>query len=245
MWGSATFILGTFAAGLLLDAVSPGDLIWLIAGAALLAAVCACVLLPLPASAALPAAKPAAAKPLLRDRAFLTVIAAVSLVQASHAVYYGFSAIDWRAAGLDATLVAALWALGVIAEIMLFAFSARLPEALDPLTLIRIGAAGATLRWGVMALDPPHLLLPALQVLHALSFGATHLGAISFLAQRAPPGVAASAQAGLSIALGIGMAAAMAVSGGLYAVSGAWAYAAMALLAAAGAVMAGLVGRRR
>ena len=33
-----------------------------------------------------------------------------------------------------------------------------------------------------MALDPPVLALPFLQLLHALSFGATHLGALAYVA---------------------------------------------------------------
>ena len=110
------------------------------------------------------------------------MVAAASLVQASHAVYYGFSTLDWRAAGLDGTTIGALWALGVVAEIALFALSGRLPAWIGPTVLLAIGGAGATLRWGAMAFDPPVWLLPALQGLHGLSFGATHLGGISFLA---------------------------------------------------------------
>src|SRR5262245_43477037 len=45
-----------------------------------------------------------------------------------------------------------------------------------------------------MAADPPALVLPWLQLLHALSFGATHLGALMFLAHNAPAGQAATAQ---------------------------------------------------
>ncbi len=159
-------------------------------------------------------------------------------IQASHAVYYGFSTLDWRAAGLDGTTIGALWALGVVAEIALFALSGRLPAWISPTVLLAIGGAGATLRWGAMAFDPPVWLLPALQGLHGLSFGATHLGSVSFLAARAPPGAAATAQGALAVVLGLVMAAAMAASGVLYATFGTRAYRAMALLAAAGGVIA-------
>ena len=71
-----------------------------------------------------------------------------------------------------------LWALGVLAEIVLFALSARLPAAFTPSVLILIGGAGALVRWIAMALDPPGALLPLLQCLHGLSFGATHLGTL-------------------------------------------------------------------
>ena len=77
-------------------------------------------------------------------------------------------------------------------------------------------------------------LLPVLQLLHAASFGATHLGTLGFLAAKAPPGQAASAQGHIAIAVGTTMAAATALSGVLYGAFGSLAYAAMALAAVAG-----------
>ena len=85
-----------------------------------------------------------------------------------------------------------------------------------------------------MALDPPGFALPWLQLLHAASFGATHLGALGFVARSAPPGQSATAQGYLAIALGVAMAAATGLSGWLYGAFGSRAYAAMALAAVAG-----------
>jgi len=90
------------------------------------------------------------------------------------------------------------------------------------------------LRWTVMAFDPPAALLPLLQLLHGLSFGATHLGALTYVARAAPAGRAASAQGFMSIALGLVMAAMTGLSGVLFAACGDLAYAAMALAAGAG-----------
>jgi PPP family 3-phenylpropionic acid transporter len=149
-------------------------------------------------------------------------------------MFYGFSAVQWYAAGLDGTFIAALWALGVAAEIVLFAAQGRLPPFLTPTMLLMIGASAGVLRWLGMALDPPALALPWLQLLHALSFGATHLGALMFLAYHAPAGQAATAQGYLAIVAGLAMAAAMAISGVLYEDFGSRAYAAMALMAIAG-----------
>ncbi|MFZ0174722.1 MAG: MFS transporter, partial [Pseudolabrys sp.] len=134
----------------------------------------------------------------------------------------------------DGTVIAALWGLGVAAEIVLFAMQARLPPFFEPTVLLLVGACGAVLRWVGMALDPPALMLPFLQMLHALSFGATHLGALMFLAHHTPAGQAATAQGYLAIAAGAAMAAAMGVSGVLFADFGSRAYAAMALAAFAG-----------
>jgi len=242
MWGSAAFIVGSFGAGILLDVTAARDLIWLIVAAAVITAAAANALKPLgPHLGSAPQAGLSFAGGVWREPAFLAVAAAASLIQASHAVFYGFSALDWRAAGFDGAAIAALWALGVAAEIVLFAISGRLPIA--PTTLLLIGAAGAVIRWGAMAFDPPAILLPPLQCLHALSFGASHLGALGFIARTIPPKLGATAQGYLAVALGLAMAASMALAGVLYTRWGGLAYGAMALLAAAGGVCA-LAARR-
>ena len=245
LWGSAAFILGTFVAGFATDALPARHLIWLIAAASLLSALAALMLAPLSVAAA-PAGEPAKPREhLLRDPAFIAVLAAASLIQSSHAVYYGFSALEWRGAGLDGTAIAALWALGVIAEIVLFAISGRLPPFFQPTVLIMIGAAGGALRWAAMALDPPGFVLPWLQLLHAASFGATHLGALGFVARHAPAWRGATAQGYLAIALGVAMAAATALSGWLYGAFGSRASAAMALAAVAGGACGYVADRTR
>jgi MFS transporter, PPP family, 3-phenylpropionic acid transporter len=237
LWGSAAFIVGTFAAGLTLDVIATRDLIWIMVATLAMTAAAALALSPLTflrdgrAAKGLPFARD-----LLRDPALLAAAAAASLIQASHAIYYGFSALDWTTAGFDGGAIGALWALGVVAEIALFAISGRLSIA--PTTLLMLGGAGAVVRWGAMAFDPPPALLPPLQCLHAFSFGATHLGAVAVVARRAPVELAATAQGYFAVALGLVMAAAMGVSGVLYARWGSFAYGAMALVAAAGGLFA-------
>jgi MFS transporter, PPP family, 3-phenylpropionic acid transporter len=245
LWGSLAFVLGTFLAGIAADAFPARYLIWLIVAASLISVLAAFALVPLSTAATATGEPPVPRKSLLRDPAFIAVLAAASLIQASHAVYYGFSALEWRAGGLDGTTIAALWGLGVIAEVILFALSGRLPPFFQPTVLLAVGALGAALRWAGMALDPPVMALPWLQLLHALSFGATHLGALGFVARHAPPGQAATAQGYLAIALGAAMAAAMAISGVLVQAFGSLAYAAMALAAVAGGACAVVVYRTR
>ena len=237
LWGSAAFIAASFGAGALLDVMAPVDLIWLMVVAMALATAAALALVPLHSD---PAGAPArgSATGLLRNPAFLAAIAAASLVQASHAVYYGFSTIDWQAAGYDGGVIGALWALGVISEIALFALSARLPSTITPLALLLAGAAGAVVRWSIMAAAPPAILLPALQCLHAFSFGTTHLGALAFVSRMAPPGAGATAQGYFAVAHGVTMAVATALAGVLYGRFGSGAYAAMAVLAVVGGLCA-------
>jgi len=243
LWGSAAFIVGTFIAGIATDTIPARHLIWLIVAGYGISALAATLLAPLSTSAPPAGETQPAARGLLRDPAFLAGVAAASLIQASHAVYYSFSALAWGAAGLDGTTIAGLWALGVIAEIVLFALQGRLPRLVTPTVLLMIGGLGGALRWGVMALDPPSSALPLLQLLHAASFGATHLGMLGFVAAKAPAGQGATAQGYLAVALGTTMAVATGISGLLYAAFGSLAYAAMALAAIAGGV-AGYVAHR-
>jgi PPP family 3-phenylpropionic acid transporter len=238
LWGSAAFILGTFVAGYASDTLPARDLIWLIVAASLLNAMAACALAPLSTGGPAASEPPVPHKRLLRDPVFIAVVAAASLIQSSHAVYYGFSALAWRAAGYDGTTIAALWWLGVTAEILLFALSGRLPPFFQPGVLLIIGGGGGALRWAAMALDPPAFALPWLQLLHALSFGASHLGAMTLITRITPTGQGATAQGYLAIAMGAVMAGATGLSGVLYAAYGSLAYAAMALAAVAGGVCA-------
>ncbi|MPZ59443.1 MAG: MFS transporter [Rhizobiales bacterium] len=243
LWGSASFIVGSFGAGLLLHAMTPQNLIWLIAGGYGLTAVIALGLAPI-SSGEPRSAGSLRSGTLLRSPVFLAVIGSASLIQASHALLYGFATIAWEAAGLSTITIGALSALAVAAEIVLFAVARRLPASFGPTMLLILGAAGAVLRWIVMAFDPPALLLPALQCLHALSFAATHLGAMGFLNRAAPPGLAATAQGYYAIVTGVSMSIATASSGLLYATYGNAGYAVMALIAAAGGALAVYAHRR-
>jgi PPP family 3-phenylpropionic acid transporter len=238
LWGSAAFVVSNLAAGYLLDIIAARDLIWLTVAAVALCLVAAWALPPLGTRPAGATSETPPARVLLRDRSFIAVAAAASLIQGSHALYYSFSTIAWQAAGYGGGTIGMLWALGVMAEIVLFALSARLPAAFTPSVLILIGGAGALVRWIAMALDPPGALLPLLQFLHALSFGATHLGTLAFIGRAAPAGLAATAQGYVAVSNGVAIAAATGLSGLLYGRFGSSAYGAMALIAAAGVATA-------
>jgi len=237
LWGSAAFIGATLCAGYLLDVVAPAGLIWLVVAAMAACAGAAWLLPPLETRSTAAGPLPPA-RMLLRIPGFVAMGARASLIQASHALYYGFTTLDWRAAGFGGVTIGVLWGLGVLAEIVLFAWSARLPAAFSPSVLILVGGVGALVRWLAMALGPPGLLLPLLQCLHGLSFGATHLGTLGFIARTAPAGLAASAQGFLAVTTGLAIAAGTGLSGVLYARFGHGAYGAMALIAGVGLLAA-------
>lgn len=232
LWGSVAFIVANVGAGFLLGIIDAVHLIWLIVAALILTTIAGICLDPLETSLAPPDAPQASPRQLWSNPAFIAVAAAASLTQGSHALYYGFSTMEWRAAGISGATIGILWAIGVLAEIVLFAVSARLTAG--PAVLLMCGAAGAVVRWGVMAFDPPVSALPVLQILHAASFGAAHLGAMGFLARAVPRELAATAQGLVATASGIVMASATGLSGLLFAAVGGYAYLAMAGMGAAG-----------
>src|SRR5204863_8498660 len=103
--------------------------------------------------------------------------------------------------------------------------------------LVVLGAGAAVIRWLAMGFDPPLVLLVPLQLLHALTFGATHLGAMHFIGRVVPGAQAGTAQAlYASVTSGIAMGGAMLVAGPLYAAYAGRAYWAMAALAAVGLI---------
>ena len=74
-----------------------------------------------------------------------------------------------------------------------------------------------------------------LQMLHALTFGASHIGAMYFMARTVPPGAAASAQSlYAAVSAGLGSGFVMLAAGALYSAYSGRAYLFMALLSAAG-----------
>src|SRR5690606_7198539 len=160
------------------------------------------------------------------------------ILQASHGVYYGFATLHWREIGLGAGTIGALWAEGVIAEVALFAVSARLLRRFEPAGLLLMAAAAGIVRWTVLGLAESLPILAAAQLLHAFTFAAAHVAAIHFIARAVPPSYAATAQSlYASTALGCTLAASMLASGWLFEAFRGQAFLAMAAVSLAGGVL--------
>ena len=86
---------------------------------------------------------------LLSNRLFLLFMAATALIQCSHATYYGFSTLHWSAAGISDSAIGLLWAEGVVAEIVLFAFAGRIVQRVGVGPLLWVAALAGVVRWGV------------------------------------------------------------------------------------------------
>ncbi len=237
LWGSLGFIAAAAAAGPLVERYGIGVFLPL---------MLLLLLLTLGSVAALPPQREGRSRPqdrsdwrsLLRPR-FLIFLICASLLQASHATYYAFSTIHWQAAGHSESTIGLLWAEGVIAEVLLFAVSGAFAQRLRPSLLLLIGGLCAILRWWVTGETTWLPALIASQLLHAATFGATHLGAMHFIARRAPKGAAATAQSlYAAISGGLAMGLALLLAGVLYAQDPAMAFYAMAGLAAVAVLLA-------
>jgi PPP family 3-phenylpropionic acid transporter len=234
LWGSAAFIVGALGCGLFADLIAAKHLIWIIAAAAALGALISLGLQPLDGKTAPPSVRPGSGV-LLRDRGFLAIIAASALIQGSHSAYYVFGSITWQLSGLGGLTIAALWGLGVAAEIVVFALSPRF--TLQPATLAMIGGLGAVVRWLITAQEPPVAVLAVVQLAHGLSFGLTQVGIMGLMVRHVPIAVITRAQGYVAACGGIVTTSASIVSGMIYAHYGQGAYYAMAAMALLGAAV--------
>ena len=236
IWGSLGFIAATLLTGRVLAASGVDVVLYLLIGASVFIGA-ACFALP---SSANPSARPVGGgwRALATPR-FLIFLAAAALIQGSHGVYYGFGTLYWQSLGLSDATIAALWAEGVLAEILLFFWGAPLVHRFSPLGLLALGGGAGFIRWTVTPFIAAPPLLALAQLLHALTFGAAHLGAMHYLARTIPMGRAATGQALYAATVGgIGAGFLLLLAGALYSAAGGMAYLAMAASAAVGGAAA-------
>ena len=234
LWGSAAFVVGALACGLLVDVIAARELIWVIAALAALGAVVSLGLQPLDKPKPPPTA-PHGAAALLRQPRFLIIILASALIQGSHAAYYTFASINWQLAGLGGLTIAGLWVLGVLAEIVVFALSPRF--TLQPSTLVVIGALCAVVRWLITAQEPPVAALAVVQLAHGLSFGLTQVGTMGLLVRQVPIHMMARGQGYFAACAGMVAGGASILSGAVYGRYGQGVYYIMAAMALSGAIL--------
>jgi len=101
------------------------------------------------------------------------------LMQMSHGPYYTFYSIYLKQFNYSSSTLGWLWALGVIAEIILFMFMHKLMPKYGPRNLLIVALALTTLRWLLIGefVESISMVIFA-QCLHAASFGLYHAVAI-------------------------------------------------------------------
>lgn len=240
LWGSVAFIVANLSAGPFLEGRTSQAVFWLILA---LLAVTAFSSFLVPATAGLVSQQPTLQTPSATarylNRRYLLVVGAASVALAGHAMVYGFGTLYWEAIGLPRWQIGGLWAIGVAAEVILFALSSKVLDRVGATGLIAIGALATVIRWMLFPFVDAIAGIAFLQVLHGLTFGATYLGAVHFISRAVPERFAAQAQGMFATIGGGAMAATMLTTGALYSRFQADGFMAMALLGVVAIVMLG------
>jgi PPP family 3-phenylpropionic acid transporter len=180
LWGSVGFIAAVMGAGALLDATGLPALLWICM--ALLGGILGIALLLGESPAAAPAASQAPLGRELRRPEVVAFLAACFFMSAAHGPFYFFYSIHLVDAGYGKTLVGGLWSLGVVAEIFVFIYMARLLRSFSLRGILLVSFALAVVRFLLIgwAVDSLALLLAA-QLMHGATFGAFHAGSVAAL----------------------------------------------------------------
>jgi PPP family 3-phenylpropionic acid transporter len=178
LWGSIGFIVAVMGTGAVLDLLPPVSILW----------VCWSILIGILVFALLVPESPPTAHPhnaqsiseILRRPQVRALMLACFAMSAAHGAFYVFYSIHLAGHGYSKTEVGALWSLGVVAEIFVFMWMARLSRRFSLRTILLASFAAAVLRfllmgWGVESVA----LMVFVQLLHGLTFGAYHAASIA------------------------------------------------------------------
>lgn len=112
----------------------------------------------------------------------LAFLAVNVLVQIAHAPYYVFFTVYLNEHLYSSTVTGLLWSLGVVAEIVLFLLMKWLLRRFSLRSILLSSLLLSVARWLLIGnfVDRPGLMILA-QVLHAATFGGTHIAAIHFI----------------------------------------------------------------
>jgi PPP family 3-phenylpropionic acid transporter len=183
LWGSMGFIAAVLGVGGWLDIYPitslPAVIIALLAGIALVA-------LSVPEARALShnSAPPLGMGKILRKPEVIAFFVVCILLQAAHASYYAFYSILLKQHQYSSSLTGGLWALGVVAEIVLFIFMRPLLARVSLRALLLTSIGLSVVRWLLIAYCAASIgLLTVAQWLHAMTFGGVHVASIHLVQQ--------------------------------------------------------------
>lgn len=177
----------------------------------------------------------------LKQPAIIAFLIAAMLMQFSHGAYYAFYSIYMEDHGYSKTLIGQFWALGVLAEVMIFIYMHHVLQQIGAGMVIIISLLLASLRWLMIGWLPDSLsILLFAQVLHAATFGTFHAAAIhmvhrAFKGRHQGRGQAIYA----SVSFGVGGSIGSLVAGNLWDTAGPqWTFTLSALVAGFAAFVA-------
>jgi len=177
LWGSVGFIVTVLGIGQMLDSQDISILPLIIT--ALLATIWLASLITPEVRIPVNVTRSVGLAVIIRNPEVLAFFVVCVLLQTAHGAYYVFYSIYLKQYHYTAGLTGLLWALGVVAEIVLFIFMARLLKRFSLRVILLFSILLAVVRWLVIAWCADYIkLLIFAQLLHAASFGAAHVSAI-------------------------------------------------------------------
>lgn len=184
LWGSLGFMLSVVATGYALDITDTSIIMVLMM---LLYSGLALSLFAVPRSALSQGeVSSSITEPLLKSvRRVWLLLFVCFLMQASHAPFYTFFSIHLDSLGYSGAQTGALWAIGVVCEVLVFYVAARLLHVMGAQWLLVLTFAAATVRWILLATLAQYPVWVSIsQCLHGLTFGACHAASIHLVHDR-------------------------------------------------------------
>jgi PPP family 3-phenylpropionic acid transporter len=177
LWGSVGFIVTVLGIGRLLDS-QPVALLPVVIAALLILSWWITLIIP-EADAISHGPASIGMMKIIKKPEVLAFLAVNILLQISHAPYYVFYSIYLKYYHYSATITGLLWALGVLAEIVLFVYMKGLLRHCTLRAILLFSLLLATGRWLIIGWCADYLgLLILAQILHAATFGGAHVAAI-------------------------------------------------------------------
>ena len=157
---------------------------------------------------------------LLGDRRFLFLLLIAGLHWAALVPYHGFFGILMQDRGFPAKITSYAFFVGAAAEIAVFLAFSRVRARFTLDQIMAASFAVSALRWWLFAYSQSALLVVALQVAHALTFGAFWAAAMAWIADCVPPKLRATGQVMFSTVIGVGSTGGLLLAGALYDATG-------------------------
>jgi PPP family 3-phenylpropionic acid transporter len=175
----------------------------------------------------------------LRHPGVLAFYASVALMQLSHGPYYTFLTLHLERLGYSRGVIGMLWAVGVVAEVLMFMAMSRLLQRFSVKQVLMASFLLAAVRWVLLGNFAEYLsLLVLAQVLHAATFGSFHAAAIHFVQRSFGPQQQGQGQALYAALAGTGGAMGALYSGYSWNTLGAgWTFSIASVAALAAALM--------
>jgi len=177
LWGSIGFVVTAIALGSVLEQYGTGQLPIILVG--LFASIWLMSLLVPERAAAHMSLEHEPLITVLKRPEVFSLIIVVFLMQASHGPYYTFYTIYMEDHHYERSLVGQLWALGVIAEVIVFLFMYKIVPRFGLRLMLISSLILAAVRWLLIGWFVDYIVVMIIaQLLHAATFGIYHAAAI-------------------------------------------------------------------